>query len=242
MQRFDIGMYRPTDAGAKDLVLILKTPQLANTVKQKFVLLKDSNPQYKIYWAAPDKLFVDVQGLPEGFKDLKNELRLAVVDKIEYILPVSLEKKLKGYDLRTQDNADGKKLIAEDKTGKMDINRLEFNINKAGQITQIDSFGTRGPSKTFFNYSQTENNKWLVTKIENVVERGPIKVVTTNNIIYSKVSGFYFPEKLISKSSQENMVKDKVKKVEIGTTEYLFESYEVNTGKAQKFISQDKLK
>lgn len=242
VQRFDIGMYRPTDAGAKDIVVVLKTPQLANTIKEKFVLLKDSSPQFKIYWAAPEKLFIDVQGLPSGFKDLKNELRLAVIDKVEYIIPVTLEKKLKGYELKSQESSTGKRLIAEDKTGKLDINRMEFEINKSGQITKIDSFGTKGPSTTLFTYSQTENNKWLVTKIENVIERGSVKVISSNSINYSKVAGFYVPEKLISKSTQENTVKDKVQKLELSATEYVFEAYEINSGKAQKFISQDTLK
>jgi hypothetical protein len=242
VKRFDIGMYKPIDAGVKDLVFMIKAPQLANTIKEKFVLLKESNPQYKVYWSTPDKVYIDVQGLPSGFKDLKNELRLAVVDKLEYIMPVSLEKKIKGYDLRVQESGGVTKLIAEDKSGKLDVNRLEFIINKSGQIIQIDSYGTRGPSKTYFSYSQTENNKWLISKIENVIERGPSKFITSNSLTYSKVSGFYFPEKLLSKSTQELMVKDKVQKAELGSTEYLFEAYEVNSGKAQKFISQDTLK
>jgi hypothetical protein len=242
VKRFDIGMYKPNEAGVKDLVFVIKAPQLANTIKEKFALLKDSNPQYKVYWSTPDKVFIDVQGLPTGFKDLKNELRLAVVDKLEYIMPVALEKKIQGYDLRAQEMGAVKKLIAEDKTGRLDVNRLEFEINKAGQVVQIDSYGTRGPNRTNFTYSQTENNKWLISKIENTVERGPTKVITSNSLTYSKVSGFYFPEKLLSKTTQVVNVKDKIQKVELGSTEYLFEAYEVNSGKAQKFISQDSLK
>jgi hypothetical protein len=235
-------MYKPIDAGVKDLIFIIKVPQLANTIKGKFALLKESNPLYKVYWSSPDKVYIDVQGLPSGFKDLKNELRLAVVDKLEYIMPITLEKKLKGYELRFLETGAMKKLIAEDKTGKLDVNRLEFEINKEGQVVGIDSYGVRGPVKTKFTYSQTENNKWLITKIENTFERGPAKLINSNILTYSKVSGVYFPEKLLSKSTQELSVKDKVQKVEMGSSEYLFEAYEVNSGKAQKFISQDSLK
>ena len=73
-------------------------------------------------------------------------------------------------------------------------------------------------------------------------QQGAAKLTTINDIDYISVNGIGFPSKIVVKNISEVVVpahgKEKEKKVkqEIGTT-IRFSKYEVNTGKARRFIT-----
>ncbi|MFA6237315.1 MAG: hypothetical protein WC635_08330 [Bacteriovorax sp.] len=243
--QYEIRSYAPQRSGVNDLVFEARIDKLTEMLSKNLVLGKLVDVSYKIYWLSPDKYKIEVQGLPKGFEEVKADLTALIKGKLEFVLPEKFSEKFKGYSLKSEPIADGKLIHAIDTTYTLAVPEVDITIDRSGQLKTVETRAPMSAVKTEFFHSPKSwsNNKLVLDKVIQTAKQGASNLTTINNVDYTSVNGLGFPSKIVVKNISEVTIpateKEKEKKVknESGTT-IRFTKYEVNTGKAHRYINE----
>lgn len=243
LEQYEIRSYAPQKSGVKDLVFEARIDGLTEILQKNLTVGKLSDVSFKIYWLSPSQYQVEVHGLPKGFQEVKSDLTQLIKGKLEFVLPESFSEKFKGYNLKAEPIADGKLIRAIDQTYTMAVPEVDIVLDKTGTLKTVETRAPMSAVKTEFFHSPKSwsNNKLVIDRIVLTSKQGAAKVTSTNDIEYLNVNGVGFPSKITIKNVAEAKVpangkeKEKTVKSETGTV-IKFTKYEVNTGKAQRYM------
>lgn len=243
--QYEIRSYAPQKSGVGDLVFEARIDKLTEILSKNLALGKLVDVSYKIYWLSPDVYKIEVQGLPKGFEEIKADLTALIKGKLEFVLPEKFSDKFKGYTLKSEPIADGKLIRAIDATYTMAVPEVDIVMDKAGQLRTVETRAPMSAIKTEFFHSPKSwsNNKLVLDKVIQTSKQGTAKLTTINDVDYTSVNGIGFPVKISVKNISEITIpateKEKEKKVKNETgTIIRFSKYEVNTGKAHRYINE----
>ncbi len=245
LEQYEIRSYAPQKSGVTDLVFEARIDNLTEMLSKNLVLGKLVDVYYKIYWLSPSQYKIEVMGLKKGFPEVKADLISLIKGKLEFVLPEKFSDKFKGYTLKSEPIADGKLIRAIDATYTMAVPEVDIVVDKSGQLKTIETRAPMSAVKTEFFHSPKawSNNKLVLDKIVLTSKQGATSLTSTNDVDYINVNGIGFPAKITVKNVAETLIpanekeKEKVIKNETGTI-IRFTKYEVNTGKAQRFINE----
>ncbi len=242
---FEIRSYDPQKGGLVDLVFEARIEKMTEILNKAGNFGKLTDVHYKIYWMSPDQYKIEVFGLPKGFQEVRDDLITLIKGKLEFIIPEKFSDKFKGYKLKSEPLADGKLIKAIDDTYTMIVPEFTIMFDSNGKLKTIENKIPEGSVRSeFFQTPKSwSNNKLVLDKISLTTKQGPITNTVTNAMEYLTQAGFGFPSKVTIKSVVETVIpakgKEKEKKVKSETVSTIkFSSYEVNTGKAKRFISE----
>jgi hypothetical protein len=245
LEQYEVRSYTPQKNGVSDLVFEARIDGLTEALSKNLVLGKLVDVSFKIYWLSPSLYKIEVQGLPKGFAEIRASLTSLVKDKLEFVLPEKFSEKFKGYTLKAEPIADGKLIHAIDASYSMAVSEADITIDKSGQLKKIETKAPMSFVKTEFFHSPKSwsNNKLVLDKVVLTSNQGAARFITTNDLDYVSVNGIGFPSKITVKNVSEVTVpangKEKEKKVKNGTGSTIrLTKYEVNTGKAQRYINE----
>lgn len=246
LDQYEIRSYAPQKSGVTDLVFEARIDNLTEMLSKNLVLGKLIDVSFKIYWLSPSQYKIEVLGLPKGFMEIKSDLISLIKGKLEFVLPEKFSEKFKGYTLKAEPIADGKLIRAIDATYTMAVPEVDIIIDKSGQLKTVETKSSMSAVKTEFFHSPKSwsNNKLVLDKVVLTSKQGAAKFTTTNGLDYVSVNGIGFPSRIVINNLSEITVpangKEKEKKIksEVGST-IRFTKYEVNTGKAQRYINED---
>ena len=245
LDQYEIRSYAPQKSGVKDLVFEARIDNLTEMLSKNLVLGKLIDVSFKIYWVSPSEYKIEVQGLPKGFEEVRADLISLIKGKLEFVLPEKFSDKFKGYTLKAEPIADGKLIHAIDATYTMAAPEVDIVIDKAGQLKTVETKASMSSVKTEFVHSPKSwsNNKLVLDKVKMTSRQGAALLTTSNDLEYASVNGIGFPSKITVKNISEVTIpkteKEKEKKIKRETgTVIRFTKYEVNTGKAQRYINE----
>ncbi|RPJ79324.1 MAG: hypothetical protein EHM20_01740 [Alphaproteobacteria bacterium] len=245
LEQLEIRSYTPQKNGVSDLVFEARIDNLTEMLSKNLVLGKLVDVSFKIHWLSPSKYNIEVHGLPKGFVEIKSDLISLIKGKLEFVLPENFSEKFKGYALKAEPIANGKLIRAIDATYTMAVPEVDITIDKSGQLKTIETRATMSAVKTEFFHSPKSwsNNKLVLDKVVLTSKQGAANLTTAQEIDYISVNGVGFPSKITVKNVSEVTIpangKEKEKKIknEVGTT-IRFSKYEVNSGKAQRYMNE----
>jgi len=245
LEQYEIRSYAPQKNGVTDLVFEARIDNLTEMLSKNLVLGKLVDVSFKIYWISPSQYKIEIQGLPKGFPEIKSDLAALIKGKLEFVLPENFSEKFKGYNLKAEPIADGKLIRAVDATYTMATPEVDIVISKLGELKTVETRAPMSAVKTEFFHSPKSwsNNKLVLDKIILTSKQNAMSLVTTNTIEYLNVNGIGFPSKITIKNISEAVIpktdKEKEKRIKSETgTVVRFTKYEVNTGKASRFLSE----
>lgn len=245
LEQYEIKSYTPQKNGVSDLVFEARIDNLAEMLSKNLVLGKLTDVSFKIYWLSPSQYKIEVNGLPKGFEEIRADLIALIKGKLEFVIPENFSDKFKGYTLKAEPIAAGKLIHAIDATYTMAVPEVDIVIDKSGQLKTVETRATMSSVKTEFAHSPKSwsNNKLVLDKIIQTSRQGAALLTTTNSIDYLSVNGIGFPSKITIKNISEVIIpkteKEKEKKIKSETgTIIRFSKYEVNSGKAQRYINE----
>lgn len=243
LEQFEIKSYAPQKNGVNDLVFEARIDNLTDLLTKNLVVGKLVDVSFKIYWMSPSQYKIEVQGLPKGFEEVKADLVALIKGKLEFVLPEKFSEKFKGYTLKAEPIADGKLIRAIDTTYTMATPEVDIVIDQSGSLKRVETRAPLSAVKSEFIHSPKSwsNNKLTLDKIITTSWQGGTLLTTSNDLDYISVNGIGFPAKITVKNVAEVTIpktaKEKEKKIknESGTI-IRFSKYEVNTGKAKRYI------
>jgi len=243
LEENEIKNYDPQKQGLKDLVFEARIDNLAEILKAVGNFGNVTDLHFKVYWLPTNQYKIDVNGLPPGFEEVRNDLATLIKTKLDFVIPSTVQSRLKDYDLKTEATTEGKTIVATDPQGRLPITLMKINFDKSGKLSTMN-YATGGQTiETKFASSPKSwsNNKNLLDTLTITTKQGIQTNIITNKVEYLTESGIGFPSKLIIKNLTTAKIpaqgdkKEQNLKQETGTT-VRFSNYEVNTGKAQRYM------
>jgi len=239
---FDLISYSPIKVGLKDLVCEVRLDGLTEQVKKQYVTVKVADEVfYKLYWMYPGKIYIDVEGIPHGFDQLKQSLVGLVVNRLDYLIPQDLAPRVRGYELKKVGGRHGETLFeGTDPTNTKAATKIEIGFDSKGVLKRYKSYSPLGFQESTFDYVKKSwsKNKWVLEGVNAKMIQGPQVTESNTKIEYEKVSGYGLP-KIISVKTRQKIVApgEGEKKVErSGESRITFANYKLNMGEAQKFF------
>ena len=248
LEQFEIRSYSPQSLGVKDLVFEARIEGLKNIIEKNLVVGKLEDLYFKIYWINAGDFRVEVMGLPKGFTEVKDDLKQLIKGKLDFVIPEKFSTKLKPYTLKVEPILDGKLVKAIDETYTLAIPEIDITFDKSNKLKFIETKLSQSPVRTEFFHSPKSwsNNKLVLDKVVSISGVKGASLTIDNDVEYVNVGGVGFPSKLVVKNTSEYMTaptekeKSKIEKKDV-ITKVFFTKYEVNTGKAQRFITEGSL-
>ncbi len=238
---FDSKVYSLKTKGVKDFAVDVKSSRLLKQLNEQMIFGRLKDLTFRVYWTAnPERLALDVLGLPEGFKEVKEELKLSILSGMDNLVPVPVMDRFKGYNMTQGTGA--KEFTAQDTTGvaaipsyvlRFDANDCLANV-KGNRI--VGSFNVA----TTYEKENFTDGKWLLKKQVTTSEENGQTTVSTKDLDYGESSGIGVLEEVeleITQTFQDSKMKP------VTTEETLeFKNYKINTGEALKYFLGDAAK
>lgn len=245
IEQYEIRSYDPQKNGLADLVFEARIDNLTEILNKTQTFGKLVDVYFKIYWLSPSQYKIEIMGMPKGFSEVRSDLSDLIKGKLEFIIPEKFSEKFKGYTLKAEPIADGKLIKAIDDTYTMAVPEVDLVFDTSGKLKTLQTKSTMSPVKTEFFQSPKawSQGKLVMDKIVTTTKQGLTVMTSINTIEYISVNGVGFPSKVIVKNVADTTIpatkKEKEKKVknESGTV-VKFSKFEVNTGKASRFMTE----
>ena len=218
--------------GVKDFSVDISSDVLTKQVNDQAIFGKVKSLTFRVYWTlSPERMAVEVMGLPEGFKEIKDDLKLNILPFIEDILPMDFEQKFKGYKFSV--GSKPKEFVAQDTTGIAQIPSYVLKFDAQDKLTEIVAnkfVGTMSIKPTY----ASEDGKWMLKQsVSQSAENGQ-SLQATRTLTYGKVQGLSVVTKVQSEVVQKW---DRPNTKPFTSNETIsFENYRINSGEAMKFF------
>jgi hypothetical protein len=236
---FDKKVYSLKTKGVQDFVVELESSKLTQQMNEQMIFGQVKELVFRVYWTAnPERLAVEIIGLPEGFKEIKEELKLNVTSMLDNLIPLGVEKRFAGYQL-----SKGKKhgdFFAKDKTGVAPIPGYILRFDSQDKLSEIIGKKPVGIFHVKPNYIKEAftDGKWaLKSQVTTTSESGQ-SFISSKEIFYSTAQGIGVVSQVTIRNEQR-WDDGKTKPVVVEES-MNFKNYKINTGDGLKYFLGDK--
>jgi len=231
LQAFDKKTYTPRQKAVTDLIVDIESEKMKEELNEQKIFGNIKNLSFRFYWTAqPERLAVEVLGLPEGFKEVKENLKVNALSLFEDIIPIPLEKKFSNFKFTRK----SKQLIeAKDNNSLAPISSYDLVFNNENVLSEVIAKRAVGEMVTKFVYDKTSfSDGRLVLKAQDIfIEESGQKVNIKKEISYQIVAGVGLPQ-MINVTTKQSGSSGNLERVE----NLKFSNYQVNKGEALKFF------
>ncbi len=231
--------YTPVQKGMADLVVDVVIPQLTKQLNEQAIFGHLNEVGFRVYWTAkPERIAVEVTGLPEGFREIKEDLKARALMKLEEVVPLPLEKKFEGYVFRL--DADKSAVRAVDESGLRVI--PEFVVVPDGGLlpTKLIAKRTIGNqvTETVWAKAPWSEPRAHPTRSVTTIQEGPQTATIETTRTWQVIAGIGVPSQVRSVVSQRLQTgSDAEKNLSRQSEELvLFKNYKINQGEAMKWF------
>ncbi len=226
IRKADLLTYSLVKAGVKTLQFKMKVQGLKENLNKRKNFGEIKELYFSVSWTYPQKMVIKVFGMPKGFKEMKDQLKMAVYARIPLLFPIETTKMISGYKMEysTKNNV----ITAIDPTGKKIINQVKVVTLDNGMLKSLESLGTSGSQLTSYE-GQIESwskKKFVYNKIQLEIKEKAHKTVVKHALKYRLINGFGVPTSIDSTTTVVNL-EDNKKKI-LSKVETVFYDYLVN--------------
>ena len=136
LKLFDSKVYSLKSKGVKDFAVDLESSRLTKQINDQQSFGKVEELLFRVYWTAePERVAIEVLGLPEGFVELKEELKLGILQLLDNLLPQTFQQKFSGY--RFVQGGSAKEVLAQDTTGIAPIPNFILKFDEQNKLIEV---------------------------------------------------------------------------------------------------------
>ena len=234
----DSKIYSLKNKGIKDFSVDISSSKLTQQINSIGTFGQVKELYFRVYWTlAPEKVDIEVFGLPEGFKEVKEELKLSVVNLLDNILPLPLEKRFAGYAFSASGPGS---IAAKDTTGIAEIPNLTIKIDQQLRITEIQGIKPVGSViiTPVYEKDSFSDGRWVLKKqITKTSENGQ-EINSVRTLAYAPFDGISAVRSVSVETEQRFVGRADSKPVSFSET-IEFKNYKINNGAAAKHFLKD---
>ncbi len=235
LSNFDQKVYSLKTKGVKDFVVDLESSKLTKQLNEQMIFGQIKELIFRVYWTAnPERVAIEIIGLPEGFKEIKEELKLNITSMLENLIPLPIEKKFVGYTI-TKGKQSGE-YFAKDQTGVAPIPGYILKFDQQNRLVEIEGKKPVGSFQITPNYTKEPftDGKWVLkSQVTNSSESGQ-EFISKKDLFYTSHQGIGVLSQVKITTQQKWNAPD-TKPLTIEET-MNFKNYKIDSGEGLKYF------
>lgn len=234
LNNFDAKVYSLKNKGIKDFVVDIESSKLTKQMNDQMVFGKVNEVIFRTYWTAnPERIAIEILGLPEGFREIKEELKVAILSQMDNLLPLTTVQRFAGYKFHT--GASTKEIIAQDSTGIASIQSYMMKFDAQDKLVDVQGKKVVGSLSITPIYEKDSfaDGKWVLKSLTTTSSENGQTAVVKKELDYSKSQGIGVLSEVTVTTEQNFPGSPKP----LITEESLeFKNYKINSGEALKYF------
>lgn len=233
LKNFETKIYSLKTKGIQDFSVDIESSKLTKQLNDQQQFGKIEELIFRTYWTAnPERLAIEVIGLPEGFKEIKEELKMSILGLMDNILPQTFAQRFVGYKFISSKKP--KEILAQDTTGVAPVPSFVIKFDEQDKLIEVVGNRPVGSMsvKPVYNKETFADGKFvLISQTTTTVENGQT-ITIEKELEYGKSNGIGVLTELSVKTTQKA---DDAKPFSVseGLT---FKNYKINEGVALKYF------
>lgn len=235
LKNFDAKVYSLKSKGVKDFVVDIESSRLTKQMNEMQVFGRVKELIFRVYWTAnPERAAIEIIGLPEGFREVKEELKVSLIGMLDSIIPQTFAQRFHGYKF-TQ-GATAKEIIAKDNSGIAPVPTYVIKFDNQDKLIEVDGIKPVGTLVTTPIYEKEafSDGKWVLKKQTTTTSENGQSLTITKTLAYTLADGMGVVKE-VGITTEQKLPNSDSKPVSISES-ITFEKYKINTGEALKYF------
>ncbi len=230
---FDARIYSLKAKGVRDFVVDIESAQLSKQIKEEKLFGKAEELIFRTYWTAePERLAIEVIGLPEGFRELKEGLKAQIAPLLENLFPLPTAQRLAGYKLTL---VKPREILATDTTGLAPVPSFVLKFDEQDKLTEVTGNRPVGTlvATSLYDRPAFADGKLALVEQTTLTTDGGSTLKVRKELAYGKVDGIGVLEEVEVTTEQVRDPKSSAIKTADSVT---FKNYKINAGVALRYF------
>lgn len=235
LTKFDNKIYSLKTKGVKDFVVDIESSRLTTQMNEQMIFGRVKEVIFRTYWTAnPERIAIEVIGLPEGFREIKEELKIAIFGMMDNLVPIPIPQRFAGYKITAGPGS--KEFTAQDTTGIAAIPAYVLSFDSQDRLSTITAKKPIGTMVVTPKYEKESfsDSRWVLNSQVSVSSENGQTLTVSKNLDYGTDQGIgvLTEVKVTTEQKLEGSQTKPLKSEE--TVE--FKNYKINTGEAFKYF------
>lgn len=235
LKKFDNKIYSLKNKGVKDFVVDIESSKLTKQINDQQLFGKVEELLFRIYWtAAPERLAIEVIGLPEGFKQVKEELKASIVGLLDNLIPQTTEQRFPGY--KFSQGLKPREIVAKDTTGIAPVPSFSLKFDEQERLVEVIGNKPVGSFKVSPVYQKEPfaDGKWVLVSQTSISSENGQTMTIKKELSYGKSQGIGVVSD-VNVSTEYKSLNPANKPVRFSEN-IEFKNYKINEGAALKYF------
>lgn len=235
LTNFDNKIYSLKSKGVTDFVVDIESPQMTKRLNEQKLFGKVEEVIFRTYWTAkPERLAIEVVGLPEGFREVKEDLKMSIMGVMDNLIPMTTAQRFNSYKFTAGKAA--KEFIAEDTTGIAPIPSFILKFDEQDKLVEVTAQKNIGTMVIKPNYKKESfaDGKWVLQELETISSEQGQTLIVTKELDYGKANGIGVLTEVEVETEHKITVPES--KTIKSSEKIFFKNYKINTGDALKYF------
>lgn len=235
LKNFDQKIYSLKNKGVQDFVVDIESSRLTKQMNEQQLFGKVEELIFRVYWTAnPERLSIEVIGLPDGFKEVKEELKAGIAPLLENLIPPTSAQKFAGY--KFSQGKMQREILAQDTSGIAPIPSFSIKFDEQDKIVQITGNKPVGSLKITPVYEKEpfSDGKWVLTSQKTESMENGQTMTIQKYLTYGKSQGVSVVTE-VNATTQYQSSSSEAKPVKFNES-VEFKNYKINEGVALKYF------
>jgi hypothetical protein len=238
LNNFDAKVYSLKTKGVKDFVVDIESSKLTKQMNDQMIFGKVKEVIFRTYWTSnPERIAIEVIGLPDGFREIKEELKLSIFSVIENLLPLTTVQRFAGYKFHS--GASPKEFVAQDSTGIANVPSFIVKFDNQDRMIEVIGKKTIGTLVTIPKYEKDgfAGGKWVLKSSSTDSSENGQSLIVRKDLSYGTSQGIGVLSKVTMTTEQRSDAPGAKALISEETVE--FKNYQINAGEALKYFLGD---
>lgn len=235
LTKFDNKIYSLKTKGVKDFVVDIESSRLTTQMNDQMIFGPVKEVIFRTYWTAnPERIAIEIIGLPEGFREIKEELKISILGMMDNLIPIPMVQRFAGYKITAGPGA--KEFTAQDSTGIAAIPAYVLSFDPQDRLSKITAKKPIGSMVITPKYEKESfsDTRWVLKSQVSVSSENGQTVTVTKNLDYGTTQGIGVLTE-VEVSTEQKLEGVKAKPL-ISEETLEFKNYKINTGDAMKYF------
>jgi hypothetical protein len=235
LKNFDSSIYSLKSKGVSNFIVDIESSKLTKDMNDQQIFGKIDELTFRVYWTLnPERLAIEVNGLPDGFREIKESLKLSILEQIDNLLPKTTAQNYVGY--KFIQGSVPKEIIAQDTTGLAPIPSFSLKFDQQDKLTEV--VGNR-PIGTFvmrpiYTKEEFSDGKLVLKELISQSQENGQSLTIRKELEYGKFQGIGVLVG-VTVTTEQKIEGSKTAPIKVSDS-LEFKNYKINDGEALKYF------
>lgn len=235
LNNFDAKVYSLKNKGVKDFVVDIQNEKLTQQLNEQMIFGKVKEVTFRTYWTAnPERIAIEILGLPDGFKEIKEELSLSIMSMMDSLLPIPTVQKFAGY--KFQSGSGLKEYVAQDTTGLASVQSYVLRFDNTDKLVEVIGKKAVGELSITPKYEKDgfADGKWVLKSLITASSQNGQTLTVKKDLSYGSSQGIGVLTR-VKITTEQSAPSSNAKPMILDET-IEFKNYKINNGDALKYF------